>query len=107
MIKKINQVYMKYFLSITVTLLSFVSHAQHNPVLDQNFPDPTVILAPDGKYYAYATNTKLDDKWINIQVATSTDLFNWKYTGDALPQKPTWASHTQNYWAPHVLYDAS
>jgi len=25
--------------------------------------------------------------------------------GDALPQKPTWAGTTQNYWAPHVLYD--
>ncbi len=31
--------------------------AQHNPVLNQNFPDPTVILAPDGNYYAYATNS--------------------------------------------------
>jgi arabinan endo-1,5-alpha-L-arabinosidase len=107
MTKKINRVFMKYFLLIAILLLASLSHAQHNPILNQNFPDPTVILAPDGKYYAYATNTKPDDKWINIQVTTSTDLFNWKYIGDALPQKPTWASNTQNYWAPHVLYDAS
>jgi arabinan endo-1,5-alpha-L-arabinosidase len=79
----------------------------HNPVLDQNFPDPTVILAPDGNYYAYATNSMHDGEMINIQVASSTDLFNWNFIGDALPQKPTWASTTQNYWAPHVLYDDS
>lgn len=81
--------------------------ANHNPVLNMDFADPTVILAPDGKYYAYATNTMRDGKWINIQVASSTDLFNWTYNGDALPLKPTWASTTQNYWAPHVLYDPS
>jgi len=79
----------------------------HNPVLNQNFPDPTVILAPNGNYYAYATNSMHDGKMINMQVASSTDLFNWNYIGDALPQKPTWAHTTQNYWAPHVLYDDS
>ena len=26
-----------------------------NPVLDCDFPDPSVILAADGYYYAYAT----------------------------------------------------
>src|SRR6478735_5221699 len=98
---------MKYFLSIGVILLSCVSHAQHNPVLNEDFPDPTVILAPDGKYYAYATNTRRDDKWINIQVSSSTDLFNWNLIRHAFPEKPTWAATTQNYWAPHVLYDES
>lgn len=103
---------MKYFLFIFILCISIVSNAQqtnakHNPVINADFPDPTVILANDGKYYAYATNARKDGKWINIQVASSTDLFNWQYIGDALPQKPTWASTTQNYWAPHVLYDAS
>ncbi|MEP6685038.1 MAG: glycoside hydrolase family 43 protein [Parafilimonas sp.] len=103
---------MKYFLSITTLLFSCLVQAQqtgerHNPVLNINFPDPTVILAPDGNYYAYATNSMHDGKMINIQVASSADLFNWNYIGDALPQKPTWAGTTQNYWAPHVLYDSS
>ncbi len=31
-----------------------------NPVLDADFPDPAVILAPDGFYYAYATQTLRD-----------------------------------------------
>jgi len=97
---------MKYFFAVAL-ISSLVSKAQHNPVLNQDFPDPTIILALDGNYYAYATNAQHDGKMINIQVATSTDLFHWNYVGDALPQKPTWANTTQNYWAPDVLYDAS
>ncbi len=77
-----------------------------NPVLDIDFPDPTVINA-SGTYYAYATNGMHDNKMNNVQLASSKDLFNWKYEGDALPQKPVWASHTQRFWAPDVLYDAA
>ncbi len=81
--------------------------AIHNPVLDKDFPDPTVIRAADGKYYAYATQGKADGKMMNIQVASSNDLTNWKINGDALPQKPVWADSTQDFWAPHVLYDSA
>lgn len=79
--------------------------AKRNPVLDINFPDPTVINM-NGIYYAYATNGMYNGKMNNIQIASSKDLFNWKYEGDALPQKPDWASHTQRFWAPDVLYDS-
>src|SRR5690348_9240028 len=98
---------MKYFSIIFILFISIVSHAQtkHNPLINADFPDPTVILAHDGKYYAYATNGRHDGKLNNIQLASSTDLFNWTYLGDALPQKASWAGTTQNYWAPHVLYD--
>ena len=64
-----------------------------------------MILAPDGFYYAYATQTLRDGKWINIQVARSTDLVHWEHLGDALPDKPDWAQETQDFWAPFVLYD--
>ena len=73
-----------------------------NPVLDTDFPDPTVIRAGDGTYYAYGTQTKRDGGWINIQVASSSDLVHWRYLGDAMPAKPRWASATQDFWAPHV-----
>ena len=73
-----------------------------NPVLDADFPDPTVIRASDGTYYAYATQTQRDGKWINIQVARSSDLVHWQPVGDALPSKPGWAAATQDFWAPHV-----
>ncbi|MEO8177109.1 MAG: glycoside hydrolase family 43 protein [Sphingomicrobium sp.] len=74
-----------------------------NPVLDADFPDPAVIKAPDGFYYAYATQTKRGDQWINIQAARSADLVSWQPIGDALPTKPGWASKTQDFWAPHVI----
>lgn len=76
-----------------------------NPVLDADFPDPSVILAPDGFYYAYGTQTLRDGEWINIQVARSADLVHWQHLGDALPEKPVWARETQDFWAPYVLQD--
>ncbi len=78
-----------------------------NPILDADFPDPAVILAPDGQYYAYATQTLRDGEWINIQVARSADLIHWENLGDALPEKPGWARETQDFWAPTVIYDGS
>lgn len=78
-----------------------------NPVIDADFPDPAVILADDGFYYAYATQTLGDDGWINIQVARSCDLVHWEHLGDALPDKPTWARNTQDFWAPSLIYDGS
>jgi arabinan endo-1,5-alpha-L-arabinosidase len=73
-----------------------------NPVLDADFPDPSVLRAPDGAFYAYATQTKRAGKWINIQLARSNDLTHWRVLGDAL-LKPSWASKTQDFWAPHVI----
>ena len=80
-------------------------HTAANPVLNQDFPDPTVIRAADGKYYAYATQGGSNGMMSNIQLASSADLFNWKTAPDVLPEKPVWASKTQDFWAPHVLYD--
>jgi hypothetical protein len=84
--------------SLFVAIESIAQQKITNPVLNSNFPDPTVIQA-NGKYYAYATNSR----GMHIQVASSTDLQHWKIVGDALPQKPSWGSH--DFWAPHVLYD--
>lgn len=78
-----------------------------NPILDRDFPDPAVIGAPDGYYYAYATQSLHDRKWTNIQVARSTDLIRWEMLGDALPEKPEWARETQDFWAPSVIYDGT
>ena len=78
-----------------------------NPILDCDFPDPAAILAPDGYYYIYATQTLRDGKWMNIQVARSADLVDWEHLGDALPTKPGWASTTQDFWAPSVIYDGT
>jgi arabinan endo-1,5-alpha-L-arabinosidase len=73
-----------------------------NPVFDADFPDPTIIRSSDGFFYAYATQTIVNGSWLNIQVARSADLENWERLGDALPNKPSWANQTQDFWAPHV-----
>jgi beta-xylosidase len=78
-----------------------------NPILDSDFPDPAVIRADDGFYYAYATQTLREGQWINVQVARSADLLDWEHVGDALPEKPEWARETQDFWAPSVLYGGS
>ena len=78
-----------------------------NPILDEDFPDPAVILAPDGYYYAYATQTLREGQWINIHLARSKDLIRWEHLGDALPKKPAWAQTTQDFWAPSVIFDGS
>jgi arabinan endo-1,5-alpha-L-arabinosidase len=74
-----------------------------NPVLDTDFPDPAILKASDGFYYVYATQGGGGDGAMhNIQVARSRNLVEWEKLGDALPVKPTWASQTQDFWAPHV-----
>ena len=80
--------------------------ATGHPNLNIDFADPTVINV-HGTYYAYATQAKHNGSMENIQLAVSPDLQHWRYVGDVLPQKPAWASHTQDFWAPHVLYDVS
>jgi arabinan endo-1,5-alpha-L-arabinosidase len=77
-----------------------------NPVLDTDFPDPTVLRASNGFYYVYATQGGGDGAIHNIQVARSSDLVEWERLGDALPVKPAWASQTQDFWAPHVLEES-
>jgi arabinan endo-1,5-alpha-L-arabinosidase len=88
--------------SAATTSKSTTSTATYtNPVLDTDFPDPTLIRARDG-YYAYATQNKREGKVLNLQVARSPDLVQWTQLDDALPVKPTWADTTQQFWAPHV-----
>jgi len=76
-----------------------------NPVFDFDFPDPTVVRAGDGYFYAYATQAVVDGKLHHIQVARSEDLGNWTRMPDALPQKPVWADKFEpKFWAPHVSF---
>lgn len=74
-----------------------------NPVINTNFPDPTLIKAADGYYYVYATNSDVNGKFVNIQVRRSKDMVHWENLGDALSEKPDWAD--TDFWAPHVIYD--
>jgi arabinan endo-1,5-alpha-L-arabinosidase len=89
------------------TAADAVGRTYLNPVLDCDFPDPAIIHAPDNYFYAYATQSLRDDRWINIQLARSLDLVSWEHLGDALPDKPAWASTTQDFWAPSVIFDGT
>lgn len=73
-----------------------------NPILDEDFPDPTIIRAPDGYYYAYGTQTKRQGIVLNLQILRSANLIHWEHLGEGLPEKPSWAAHSQRIWAPHV-----
>ena len=80
--------------------------AYANPVLDRDFPDPAVLKASDGFWYAYATQSLTDEGGrINIQVARSADLVHWEHVGEALPDKPDWGKREWDIWAPHVVED--
>ncbi len=73
-----------------------------NPVLDQNFPDPS-ILEDGGVYYAYATNSRprANSPRLNMRCAHSTDLIHWTLLPDAMPRLPLWAKPGRT-WAPEV-----
>ena len=87
----------------TATLPSPLTGTYRNPILDADFPDPAVILAGDGHYYAYATQTLRDGEWINIQVARSADLVHWHHLGDAHAAQAGLGAETQDFWAPYCF----
>lgn len=73
-----------------------------NPVFDEDFPDPTLIRASDGWFYAYATNTNVGGRVYHIQAARSRDLVSWERLPDVLPTKPAWSNQHDLLWAPDV-----
>lgn len=79
-----------------------------NPVIDRDAPDPTVIRAEDGTFYAYAT---WRDK--NIPVYKSTNMVNWEYQGGVfaagevpqfVPKAAIWAPDINYIEGKYVLY---
>lgn len=96
------QVMKRCLMIMLFVIIAKLLTAQVLPAIDVDFPDPTVILA-NGQYYAYGTNTSRNNSVVNVQVAVSTNLQEWKLLDDAMPQKPLWAS--SDFWAPHVIYN--
>ncbi len=68
------------------------------PVIPGDLADPSVIR--QGNIY-YATGTS--SEWApHFPIFQSTDLFNWKQSGYALPETPSWAA--ASFWAPELFY---
>ena len=75
------------------------------PIMNgQNFPDPSLIRMPDG-WHAFATNAKVNDKLIHVQMAHSSDFKTWTYRSgvDAMPTLAAWIdTSSPRVWAPDV-----
>ena len=89
--------------------------------------DPMVLKGQDGEtqdglqlWYLYCTTDPLNDEDVDaagkpvfhrIPMATSTDLVNWTYVGDAFPLDggalPAWIDPTAAFWAPDVVYSSA
>ncbi|HEV7731871.1 MAG TPA: family 43 glycosylhydrolase, partial [Candidatus Binatia bacterium] len=64
-----------------------------------DFPDPGLLLAPNGRYYRYATQANGK----HVPVHSSTSLTGpWTIHPDAFPNPPSWALN--NFWGPEVQY---
>ena len=73
-----------------------VSGTFTNPVLERNFPDPGVVCAANGTFYAFGTGP-------GIQVAASENLVDWRYLGPALgPGTNTLWGDGHSFWAADV-----
>ncbi|MGE5672367.1 MAG: glycoside hydrolase family 43 protein [Mycobacterium leprae] len=73
-----------------------------NPVYNHDAPDPTVIRASDGYFYAYTTESPYNGQTKLFPILKSRDMTTWTLVGQVFDQPPAWASH--DFWAPHILY---
>lgn len=83
------------WVALRAVLAAFPVPTYTNPVINHNFPDPS-ILNDKGVFYAYATNSGP-----NMLCARSPDLVHWTDMPDAMPLLPVWAKPGRT-WAPCV-----
>jgi arabinan endo-1,5-alpha-L-arabinosidase len=86
------------------------SPAYENPVLQNDAPDPSILRADDGSFYAYTTQSYHEATFYNIPVLHSIDLVHWTLVGDAFRQRPTWTPpgvDNGDMWAPHIAHFGS
>lgn len=78
-----------------------------NPVFDHDFPDPNLVKAPDGYFYAYSTQANWSKYSAGEPYVTpivrSKDLMNWEFIADAMTKKPDWKKEG-GIWAPDATY---
>ncbi|WP_157891902.1 glycoside hydrolase family 43 protein [Paenibacillus crassostreae] len=76
-----------------------------NPVYQSDAPDPTVLKADDGYYYAVTTQTDRDGTFTPLPILQSKDLVNWEERGTVFTVEsvPEWTTYNY-FWAPHLTY---
>ncbi len=75
-----------------------------NPIVHDDFPDPTVLHVPGQGYFAYATHDIFSPTINNILVRRSADLVNWSPAEGALLEPPVWAQTCKKFWCPQVVF---
>ena len=99
---------MKRLLFLCLWLLSVFGAAQTytNPIVTPVAADPSIIRAPDGSFYLYATQ----DDWGDGQgshylpIFKSDDLVTWTYLKDVFTVPPNWKESGGFTWAPDISY---
>jgi len=73
----------------------------NNPVIKKSLPDPSVVKAPDGYFYLYAT-----EDIHNVPIYRSKDLVTWRYAGTAFTDatRPMDMVPNGGIWAPDINY---
>ena len=76
-----------------------------NPVFAHDAPDPSVIRAADGSFYAYTTQSIYTDGVLNLPILRSPDLVHWKLAGQVFASPPRWVvgGPAGDMWAPHAV----
>jgi len=71
-----------------------------NPIIPTSLPDPSVIKAPDGYYYLYAT-----ENIRHLPIYRSKNLIDWEFVTTAFTResRPKW-NPKGNLWAPDINY---
>lgn len=85
-------------LALCATTFSLSAHSQHGNI--QHVHDP-VIAKDRGSYWVFSTGG-------TINVRNSSNLVDWKFTGQALGELPAWAKQhvplAKDLWAPDISF---
>ena len=103
-----------YAVTMQTTVAQSAASASHtgtltyqNPVFNHDFPDPNLVQAKDGYFYAYSTQASWQKEAFGGQYVTpvlrSKNLVSWEVVGDALSKKPDWKTEG-GIWAPDATY---
>ena len=94
---------MRIFYFILASLLMTQTMAQYtNPVVTPVAADPSIIRAPDGTFYLYATQDDWGEGPHYIPIFRSDDLITWTFVKDAFTWPPGWKEGGGFLWAPDI-----
>jgi arabinan endo-1,5-alpha-L-arabinosidase len=91
--------------SCTRSETSRTAGTYRNPVFAHDAPDPSVIRASDGYFYAYTTQSIYPKGVLNLPILRSPDLVHWQMVGQVFPSIPRWVvgGSAGDMWAPHAV----